>query len=184
MAINYINSSKKISSRDATMYFGYTSDHVAYLIRNGKINGKKVYTKEAWKVSKKELLNYLKERNKISLRKSLFSFLKTGKYFFKNYLSLREASAISGYAPDYVGYLIRQGKLGGKKFYSGASWVTTRDAVKNYLDNKQPRKNRKSIIFSFPFWREEKYFSFRISRFSLISALLIIFCSSWVVLAN
>ncbi len=184
MAINYINSSKKISSRDATMYFGYSSDHVAYLIRNGKINGKKIYTKEAWKVSKKELLNYLKEKNKIDSRGGLFSLFKTAKYFFKKYLSLKEASVISGYDPDYIGYLIRQGKLRGKKFYSGASWVTTRDAVKSYLDNKQPRKNKKTMSFSFPFWKEEKYFSFKISRLSFILALIVVFCVSWIVLAD
>jgi len=183
MAINYIKSSKKISSRDATMYFGYSADHVAYLIRNGKINGKKIYTKEAWKVSKKDLLEYLEERNKKFSQKGFFGILNGIRYFFKKYLSLKEASAISGYAPDYIGYLVRQEKIRGKKVYFGASWVTTKDAVKKYLDGKPPRKYQKPVTLSFPFWKKEKYFSFKIAKSGIFAALLIVFLSGWV-LAN
>jgi hypothetical protein len=55
------------------------------------------------------------------------------------YISLKEASAISGYAPDYIGQLIRSGKLSGKQVYSNVAWVTTEAALDDYLNNKQPR---------------------------------------------
>ncbi len=54
------------------------------------------------------------------------------------YISLKEASQISGYAPDYIGQLIRSGKLSGKQVYSNVAWVTTEAALRDYL-KKQPR---------------------------------------------
>ena len=53
------------------------------------------------------------------------------------YISLKEASQISGYAPDYLGQLIRQGKLPGKQVYSNVSWVTTEEAVRAYVEAKK-----------------------------------------------
>jgi hypothetical protein len=49
------------------------------------------------------------------------------------YITLREAADISGYAPDYVGQLIRKGKLPGKQVYSNVAWVTTEVALKEYM---------------------------------------------------
>lgn len=48
------------------------------------------------------------------------------------YISLKEAAEISGYAPDYIGQLIRKGKLPGKQVYSNVAWVTTEDAIRAY----------------------------------------------------
>ncbi len=53
------------------------------------------------------------------------------------YISLKEAAEISGYAPDYVGQLIRAGKLPGKQVYSNVAWVTTEEAVRAYTAGKQ-----------------------------------------------
>ncbi|MCD6500616.1 hypothetical protein J7K42_01195 [bacterium] len=60
-------------------------------------------------------------------------------------ISLKEASEISGYHPDYLGYLIRKGKIEGKR--AGRDWFTTEKAVKNYLSTKKflPIKD---ILFS------------------------------------
>lgn len=60
------------------------------------------------------------------------------------YISLKEASSISGYAPDYIGQLIRSGKLSGKQVYSNVAWVTTESALREYLD-KQPRSKTASL---------------------------------------
>ena len=49
------------------------------------------------------------------------------------YITLREASKISGYNPDYMGYLIRTGKMNGKKF--GRNWMTTKDDVNYYMSH-------------------------------------------------
>ena len=60
------------------------------------------------------------------------------------YISLKEASLISGYAPDYVGQLIRSGKLSGKQVYSNVAWVTTEVALRDYLE-KQPRSKSGAV---------------------------------------
>lgn len=49
------------------------------------------------------------------------------------YINLKEAAEISGYAPDYIGQLIRKGKLSGKQVYCNVAWVTTEEAVREYL---------------------------------------------------
>ena len=45
---------------------------------------------------------------------------------------------MSGYTADYLGQLIRNGKLEGKQVFLNVAWVTTREAVEDYL-----HKNRK-----------------------------------------
>jgi len=71
----------------------------------------------------------------------------------KKYISLKEASKLSGYSSDYIGQLIRGGKLGGKKVYSSVAWVTTEDAVKKYLEKAKAengsgngKKDKKVVI--------------------------------------
>jgi hypothetical protein len=44
-------------------------------------------------------------------------------------ISLREAAKISGYSPDYIGQLIRSGKIPGKQVFSNVAWMTTEEAV-------------------------------------------------------
>lgn len=56
-------------------------------------------------------------------------------------ISLKEAAEISGYAPDYIGQLIRKGKIPGKQVYCNVQWMTTREAILEYL--KKDRKERK-----------------------------------------
>lgn len=58
-------------------------------------------------------------------------------------ISLKEASQISGYAPDYIGQLIRAGKISGKQVYSNITWMTTAEAVLEYK-NKNKQKTAKS----------------------------------------
>jgi len=49
------------------------------------------------------------------------------------HISLKEASRISGYAPDYIGQLIRSGKLEGKQVYANIAWMTTESAIRAYV---------------------------------------------------
>ena len=51
----------------------------------------------------------------------------------EKYISLKEAAEISGYSADYVGQLIRKGKLPGKQVYKTVAWMTTRDALSAYV---------------------------------------------------
>lgn len=52
-------------------------------------------------------------------------------------INLKEAAALSGYSADYIGQLIRKGKLPGKQVYSHVAWMTTRDAVLAYLEDER-----------------------------------------------
>jgi hypothetical protein len=51
----------------------------------------------------------------------------------QKYISLKEAAKISGYAPDYIGQLIRKGSLPGKQVYYNVAWMTTEEAVRSYV---------------------------------------------------
>ena len=53
------------------------------------------------------------------------------------FISLREAAAIAGYTPDYVGQLIRSGKLPGKQVFANVAWMTTEEAVRSYVGQKK-----------------------------------------------
>lgn len=53
----------------------------------------------------------------------------------KDFITLKEAAKISGYSADYLGQLIRSGKLPGKQVFSNVAWVTTEDDVVAYMKN-------------------------------------------------
>lgn len=50
------------------------------------------------------------------------------------YITLKEAEKISGYSADYIGQLIRRGKLPGKQVYCSVAWVTTEEAIHQYVE--------------------------------------------------
>lgn len=50
----------------------------------------------------------------------------------KNLISLKDAAKISGYSADYIGQLIRAGKIPGKQVCCTVAWMTTADAVTAY----------------------------------------------------
>lgn len=67
----------------------------------------------------------------------------------KKYISLKEAAKISGYSADYVGQLIRSGKLEGKQVFSNVAWMTTEEAMQKYLRRLQEpagSKNRLQVF--------------------------------------
>jgi hypothetical protein len=49
------------------------------------------------------------------------------------YITLKEASELFGYSPDYIGQLIRKGKIEGKQVYANVAWVTTKETIEEYL---------------------------------------------------
>ena len=80
----------------------------------------------------------------------------------RQYISLKEAAEISGYSSDYIGQLIRGGKLDGKQVYTNVSWVTTEDAVRAYMDSKGRKADAPtapSWIRVFSFDRIEKFYA-------------------------
>ena len=58
----------------------------------------------------------------------------------EKYITLKEAAKISGYAPDYIGQLIRKGRLPGKQMYCTVAWMTTEEALKDYIQKNQNGK--------------------------------------------
>lgn len=50
----------------------------------------------------------------------------------KNLISLKDAAKISGYSADYIGQLIRAGKIPGKQVCCTVAWMTTADAIMAY----------------------------------------------------
>lgn len=58
----------------------------------------------------------------------------------KNLISLKEAAKISGYSADYIGQLIRSGKIPGKQVYVNVAWMTTAEAVLAYKQGETSDK--------------------------------------------
>jgi len=52
------------------------------------------------------------------------------------YITLREAAALTSYSSDYIGQLIRNGKIHGEQVYSNVAWVTTEEEVRAYMADK------------------------------------------------
>ncbi len=53
------------------------------------------------------------------------------------YITLKEASERFGYAPDYIGQLIRKGKVEGKQVYANVAWMTTAEAIEEYMSQEK-----------------------------------------------
>ncbi len=53
---------------------------------------------------------------------------------FQDYITLKQAAQISGYHSDYIGALIRSGKVKGKKV--GRNWFVSEREVKSYFMTK------------------------------------------------
>lgn len=61
------------------------------------------------------------------------------------YISLKEAAKISGYSPDYIGQLIREGKIWGKPVYTNIAWRTTAEEVLKYKNKKKNRGEKNKV---------------------------------------
>ncbi len=57
----------------------------------------------------------------------------------EGYITLKEAGELFGYAPDYVGQLIRKGKISGKQVYANVAWMTTVQAMNEYIAKEKNR---------------------------------------------
>jgi hypothetical protein len=102
------------------------------------------------------------------------------------YITLKEASERFGYAPDYIGQLIRKGKIEGKQVHANVAWMTTAEAMEEYLAEAGEKRAAKSepqpSKFSFGVLVSElslKLFSSRMTRilrvlFWVLSALLVL----------
>jgi hypothetical protein len=63
------------------------------------------------------------------------------------YITLKEAGERFGYSADYIGQLIRKGKLEGKQVYANVAWMTTPEAIEEYLaKEKRTGKTEKEKV--------------------------------------
>ena len=63
----------------------------------------------------------------------------------KKYISLKDAARISGYSSDYVGQLIRSGKLEGKQVFLNVAWMTTEEAIRKYIERQGNAANKNAL---------------------------------------
>jgi|GEM_PF-2953995 len=63
----------------------------------------------------------------------------------EKYITLKQAALLSGYSSDYIGQLIRQGKIAGKQVYNSVAWVTTDEEIRRYLHLKEKGENPSEI---------------------------------------
>lgn len=59
-------------------------------------------------------------------------------------ITLKQAAELTGYAPDYVGQLIRKGRLYGKQVYRDVVWMTTEKAVQDYINGENSVQKAKT----------------------------------------
>lgn len=64
----------------------------------------------------------------------------------EKWISLKEAAKISGYSADYIGELIRKGKIPGKQVYCNIAWTTRAEALLEYKEREKKRKESKSNL--------------------------------------
>lgn len=60
-------------------------------------------------------------------------------------ISLKEAASLSGYSPDYIGQLIRAGKISGKQVFSNVSWMTTEKAIRDYVEKDKKHSEPQTL---------------------------------------
>ncbi|MCZ2845889.1 MAG: hypothetical protein O2U61_05250, partial [Candidatus Bathyarchaeota archaeon] len=60
----------------------------------------------------------------------------------RKYIALKEAAEITGYHPDYIGYLIRKGKIRAKKTYGSSAWLVYKGDILTYKHRKQKSEKR------------------------------------------
>ncbi|MDD5145368.1 MAG: hypothetical protein PHF44_00745 [Candidatus Pacebacteria bacterium] len=152
---------RKITLKEAAKITGYAPDYIGFLIRNGELWGKKIRKNIAWLAPTKEIKKYFKKNKNLATRDSSF-LLK------KKYLTLKEAAKLTGYAPDYIGFLLRSGKIPGKKIQTRSSWVTTVSDINKYQNLQlKNKKNFWSKYFIF-LNRFLNNFNFEIPKFAVI----------------
>ncbi|MFH1657061.1 MAG: helix-turn-helix domain-containing protein, partial [bacterium] len=141
----FFNKNKKfISLKKAAVILGYAPDHIGWLIRQGRLTGRRASSKKVWRVSREAIIDYARNKNQeiSSSEKEIISV--NG----QAYISLKEAAKLSGYAPDYIGWLVRKGKIEGKEVYLKASWELSEEEVIKYKEVYSGHRRRK---FNFKF---------------------------------
>ena len=90
----------------------------------------------------------------------------------KGYITLKEAAEIANYTPDYVGQLIRGGKIKGEQVYANVAWVTTHGEVEAYMkDKNRTVSEEESSAFFVMFHQVSSYFLYTLIALCAVALL-------------
>ncbi len=133
---------KYISSKRASQLSGYNQDYIGQLIRDSKIEARRVG--RHWFVSLESLENQFEKIKGKSLPKSKKDVggekaQESNPLYLegKKFISSLEASAFSGYSRDYIGQLVREEKLEGKLV--GRLWFISLPSLEKHLAKQTPK---------------------------------------------
>ena len=80
-------------------------------------------------------------------------------------ITLKEASELTGYSPDYIGQLIRSGKITGRQVYTNITWMTTAAEIINYI---RKAKNKKENTLKESIGRQTRLLGLQVNSFKMV----------------
>lgn len=140
----FFEGKKYVSSKRASKISRYNQDYIGQLIRDSKLEAKRVGRQ--WFVSLNSLEDLLSKTKGVSIKQTE----KTQKEFSrdlessekplflegKKFISSKEASALSGYSRDYIGQLVRDNRLEAKMV--GRLWYVSSDSLEKHIVKQRP----------------------------------------------
>jgi len=135
-----------IALQKASEISSYTSDYIGRLARKKKIRAKKVYTQYSWVVNRNDII----PGNDFELIPK--NVEQKDKKSVPEFLTLKEASEISGYNFDHLGRLAREGKIRAKQIFVSPVWQVHKKDLLRYSSTKKVKLSTKlSYIFVIPY---------------------------------
>ncbi|MCX6712850.1 MAG: hypothetical protein NTY66_01430, partial [Candidatus Vogelbacteria bacterium] len=114
-----------LSLKEASKRSGYNQDYIGQLIRGGKVEARRVG--KSWLVSRHSLVAYLSSIGRMPVDKEMFQTVTAD----TDFITLKEAAKHAGYNQDYIGQLIRGGKVGAQRL--GKNWLVNFRSLVAYL---------------------------------------------------
>ncbi|MDX1608475.1 MAG: hypothetical protein R3251_04690, partial [Candidatus Spechtbacterales bacterium] len=120
----------------------YSPRHIGRLAREKKIRARQVHTQFSWLVHKDDILPS-NDWELIPSSENRKQKTENSENQNENFLTLKEASELSGYNSDHIGRLAREKKIRAKKIYVNPSWHVHRGDILKYSKNKKTRLRTK-----------------------------------------
>jgi len=135
-----------ITLQKASEISSYTSDYIGRLARKKKIRAKKIYTQYSWAINRNDII----PGNDFELIPK--NVEKKDKKNVPEFLTLKEASRISGYNFDHLGRLAREGKIRAKQIFVSPAWQVHKKDLLRYSSTKKAKFSTKlHYIFVTPY---------------------------------
>lgn len=130
----YQDSRPVLTSSEASARYGISRSHIQYLVRTGRIEGKKPWGRE-WMIYEDSLQAFLAQPRSKGREGPRKKRIEQGNRVL---LSTSEAHERYGYAQNYLLELLRAGHIQGEK--SGRTWLIYEDSLLAYRQRKHPTK--------------------------------------------